>query len=218
MTQRRGAGQPSRRHRAGAARVRGVDSRPRLPCRPLANESRLRRDHRPAQRRQVHAPQPHRRREDRHRLGQAADHADADPRRRRTIPERRRWSFVDTPGIHRPLHRMNVRMVDAARRDAARSGRRDARASTRRRRPGTAIEFVSKLLKDVKIPVVLVLNKIDLVAKTRLLPVIERAAPVARVRRHRPGLGGDGRRRRGARTRAAREDARRASRSIRPTT
>src|ERR687884_1296670 len=23
--------------------------------------------------------------------------------------------FVDTPGIHRPLHRMNVRMVDAAR-------------------------------------------------------------------------------------------------------
>src|SRR6478752_375950 len=22
--------------------------------------------------------------------------------------------FVDTPGIHRPLHRMNVRMVDAA--------------------------------------------------------------------------------------------------------
>jgi GTP-binding protein Era len=23
-------------------------------------------------------------------------------------------AFVDTPGIHRPLHRMNVRMVDAA--------------------------------------------------------------------------------------------------------
>ena len=22
--------------------------------------------------------------------------------------------FLDTPGIHRPLHRMNVRMVDAA--------------------------------------------------------------------------------------------------------
>ena len=27
--------------------------------------------------------------------------------------------FVDTPGIHRPLHRLNVRMVDAARRNAA---------------------------------------------------------------------------------------------------
>ena len=25
-----------------------------------------------------------------------------------------RWLFIDTPGIHRPLHRLNVRMVDAA--------------------------------------------------------------------------------------------------------
>jgi GTP-binding protein Era len=34
-------------------------------------------------------------------------------------------------------------------------------------------QFVSKLLTDVTIPVVLVLNKIDLVQKARLLPVIE---------------------------------------------
>lgn len=80
--------------------------------------------------------------------------------------------FVDTPGIHRPLHRMNVRMVDAAVEtlhdvdvlvllvDASeRAGRGD--------------RFVLGLLRDVKIPVVLALNKIDLVRKSRLLPMID---------------------------------------------
>ena len=80
--------------------------------------------------------------------------------------------FVDTPGIHRPLHRMNVRMVDAA---VSSLGEVDAvmlvhDASTR---PGHGDHYVSKLLTDVTVPVVLVLNKIDLVAKTSLLPVIE---------------------------------------------
>jgi GTP-binding protein Era len=80
--------------------------------------------------------------------------------------------FVDTPGIHRPLHRMNVRMVDAAvetlREVDAVMVVHDA--STR---PGHGDHYVSKLLKDVTIPVILVLNKIDLVAKSKLLPVIE---------------------------------------------
>jgi GTP-binding protein Era len=80
--------------------------------------------------------------------------------------------FLDTPGIHRPLHRMNVRMVDAALGtirdvdilglvvDAAEpSGKGDA--------------FVLELLKDVKVPVFLLLNKIDLMKKSRLLPIIE---------------------------------------------
>ena len=42
---------------------------------------RLRLAHRPAQRRQVDAAQPHRRHEGRDRLRQAADHAEPDPRR-----------------------------------------------------------------------------------------------------------------------------------------
>jgi GTP-binding protein Era len=79
--------------------------------------------------------------------------------------------FVDTPGIHRPLHRMNVRMVDAA---VDTFGEVDVvvlvhDASTR---PGHGDQFVTRLLKDVDVPVVLVLNKIDLVAKARLLPLI----------------------------------------------
>src|SRR3954462_2232224 len=81
-------------------------------------------------------------------------------------------AFVDTPGIHRPLHRMNVRMVDAAVEtlrevDAVMMVHDDST------RAGHGDEFVSGLLRGIKIPVVLVLNKVDLIAKTRLLPLIE---------------------------------------------
>jgi GTP-binding protein Era len=83
--------------------------------------------------------------------------------------------FVDTPGIHRPLHRMNVRMVDAA----VETLREvdvvvlvvDASAPL-----GRGDEYVSGLLKNVRQPVVLALNKIDLVAKPKLLPLMERAS------------------------------------------
>jgi GTP-binding protein Era len=80
--------------------------------------------------------------------------------------------FVDTPGIHRPLHRMNVRMVDAAV-ETLREVDAVALVHDASTRPGHGDHYVSKLLTDVTIPVVLVLNKIDLVAKARLLPVIE---------------------------------------------
>jgi GTP-binding protein Era len=80
--------------------------------------------------------------------------------------------FVYTPGIHRPLHRMNVRMVDAA---VETLSDVDAvlyvhDASTR---AGHGDEYVTKLLAKVDVPVVLVLNKIDLVAKPKLLPLID---------------------------------------------
>ena len=81
--------------------------------------------------------------------------------------------FVDTPGIHRPLHRMNVRMVDAAL-ETLREVDVVGLVFDASTRPGSGDEYVSALLKDVKSPVVLVLNKIDLVAKSRLLPLIDR--------------------------------------------
>jgi GTP-binding protein Era len=80
--------------------------------------------------------------------------------------------FVDTPGIHRPLHRLNVRMVDAAV-ETLREVDLVALVFDASTRPGQGDEFVSRLLKDLKVPVVLVLNKIDLVAKNRLLPLME---------------------------------------------
>jgi GTP-binding protein Era len=48
--------------------------------------------------------------------------------------------FVDTPGIHRPLHRMNVRMVDIAV-DAMRRGRcgRPGRGRRRAARQGRSL-------------------------------------------------------------------------------
>jgi GTP-binding protein Era len=82
--------------------------------------------------------------------------------------------FVDTPGIHRPLHRLNVRMVDAAV-ETLREVDVVALVFDASTNPGRGDEYVSGLLKDVKVPIVLVLNKIDLVAKTKLLPLIERA-------------------------------------------
>jgi GTPase len=81
--------------------------------------------------------------------------------------------FLDTPGIHRPLHRMNVRMVDTAVQtikevdvlglvvDASEpSGKGD--------------RFVVDLVKDAAAPVFLILNKVDLIKKPRLLPIIDR--------------------------------------------
>lgn len=80
--------------------------------------------------------------------------------------------FVDTPGIHRPLHRLNVRMVDAAV-ETLREVDVVALIFDASTRPGQGDEYVSKLLTNIKVPVVLVLNKVDLVAKANLLPLIE---------------------------------------------
>ena len=80
--------------------------------------------------------------------------------------------FVDTPGIHRPLHRLNVRMVDAAV-DTLREVDLVTLVFDASTRPGHGDEFVSNLLRDLKVPAVLVLNKIDLVGKAKLLPLME---------------------------------------------
>jgi GTP-binding protein Era len=82
--------------------------------------------------------------------------------------------FVDTPGIHRPLHRLNVRMVDAAV-ETLREMDAVVLLFDASSRPGKGDEYVSSLLEGVTTPVVLALNKIDLVAKRKLLPLIELA-------------------------------------------
>ena len=82
--------------------------------------------------------------------------------------------FVDTPGIHRPLHRLNVRMVDAAV-ETLREVDVVALVFDASTRPGRGDEYVSNLLTNVKSPVVLVLNEIDLIVKSKLLPLMEGA-------------------------------------------
>ena len=81
--------------------------------------------------------------------------------------------FVDTPGIHRPLHRMNVRMVDAAV-DSLKEVDAVVLVHDASTKPGHGDEFVSKLVRNARVPVVLALNKIDLVKKSSLLPMIHR--------------------------------------------
>jgi GTPase len=87
--------------------------------------------------------------------------------------ERGQIVFVDTPGVHRPLHRMNVRMVDAAV-DAAGEVDLVAWIVDASESVGAGTQFVLDIVKKTNRPVVLVLNKIDRLAKPKLLPIIDR--------------------------------------------
>ena len=87
--------------------------------------------------------------------------------------------FLDTPGIHRPLHRMNVRMVDTAV-DTIKEVDVLGLVVDANEPSGKGDQFVFDLVKDAKAPVVLILNKVDLMKKTRLLPIIERYAKEGR--------------------------------------
>ncbi len=80
--------------------------------------------------------------------------------------------YLDTPGIHRPLHRMNVRMVDTA---VNTIGTVDVLCLLLdvSERAGHGDRFVIDLVKNTTTPVFLVLNKIDLVKKSRLLPIMD---------------------------------------------
>jgi GTP-binding protein Era len=80
--------------------------------------------------------------------------------------------FVDTPGVHKPTHRMNVRMVDVAL-DAMRDVDLLTLIVDVSVKPGPGDRHLLGLLKDVKTPAILALNKVDLIAKARLLPILD---------------------------------------------
>jgi GTP-binding protein Era len=87
-------------------------------------------------------------------------------------------TFLDTPGIHKPIHRMNERMMKSVRESMADVDLIllivDASASF-----GRGDEFTLELLKPVATKKFLLLNKIDRVAKRNLLPIIERYSKLA---------------------------------------
>lgn len=80
--------------------------------------------------------------------------------------------FLDTPGIHRPLHRMNVRMVDAAR-DTISEVDIVGLVVDVNEKLGGGDRYVFDMVKDLHKPVFLILNKIDLIKKPKLLPIME---------------------------------------------
>jgi GTP-binding protein Era len=81
--------------------------------------------------------------------------------------------FVDTPGIHKPTHRLNARMVDAAL-EAMRDVDVVVLVVDASVRPGRGDEYLLTMVKRLTVPVVLVLSKVDLVAKAKLLPMLDR--------------------------------------------
>ena len=85
--------------------------------------------------------------------------------------------FLDTPGIHRPLHRMNVRMVDAAV-DTMREVDLVCLIVDVTEPPGKGDRYMLDLVKDVKAPVFLILNKVDQIKKNRLLPLIQQYSAI----------------------------------------
>jgi GTP-binding protein Era len=80
--------------------------------------------------------------------------------------------FVDTPGVHKPTHRMNVRMVDVAL-EAMREVDVLCLVVDAAVKPGPGDRYLLNLVKDVKTPAILALNKVDLIAKPKLLPLID---------------------------------------------
>jgi GTP-binding protein Era len=82
-------------------------------------------------------------------------------------------TFLDTPGIHKPIHRMNERMMKAVRDSIADVDLVllivDASASF-----GRGEEFTLELLKPVSTKKFLLLNKIDRIQKKVLLPIMDR--------------------------------------------
>jgi len=81
--------------------------------------------------------------------------------------------FLDTPGIHKPIHRMNDRMMKAVRSSFNEVDVValivDASVAF-----GGGDEFTLELIKPLTKPKLLLLNKIDKVKKEDLLPQIER--------------------------------------------
>jgi GTP-binding protein Era len=83
--------------------------------------------------------------------------------------------FVDTPGVHKPLHRLNVRMVDAAL-DTLSEVDLVALVVDAAEPPGGGDRFLLDVVKRSRTPRILVLNKIDAVDKRTLLPRLEEYA------------------------------------------
>lgn len=86
-------------------------------------------------------------------------------------------ALLDTPGLHRPWHRLNKRMVRAAL-DTVQDADLLAVMVDGRKMPGAGDRAVIKQVfsspdRSESLPVFLLVNKIDLIRKPKVLPVLE---------------------------------------------
>ena len=80
--------------------------------------------------------------------------------------------FLDTPGIHRPGHRLNDRMMEEVY-DCLRSVDLVIQVVDASESYGKGEEYVLNLVQRTKKPAFLVLNKVDLINRGKVLPVLE---------------------------------------------
>src|SRR5262245_43526406 len=86
--------------------------------------------------------------------------------------------FIDTPGVHKPIHRMNEHMMKSVR-DSINDADIVVLIVDCSEPYGRGDEFTLELVKGAKTRRFLVLNKIDLIAKKNVLPVIDRYSKLA---------------------------------------
>ncbi len=80
--------------------------------------------------------------------------------------------FIDTPGIHKAKTLLNRRLVDTAR-GALSDADVVLFVVSAEKEPGSDDEFILTTLRPVEVPVILVINKIDLVTREKLLSLID---------------------------------------------
>lgn len=81
--------------------------------------------------------------------------------------------FLDTPGIHKPIHKMNSLMMDSVR-EAMSEVDVLALLVDVTEPFGKGDQFTLELIKPLQVPKLLLLNKIDRIKKQDLLPVMEK--------------------------------------------
>ncbi|MFZ5640299.1 MAG: GTPase Era [Bacillota bacterium] len=81
--------------------------------------------------------------------------------------------FIDTPGIHKPKHKLGEFMVRVAQNVLHEVDVILFLAEANQPPAGPGDRYIIEQLKETETPVILVLNKIDLVARQELLPLID---------------------------------------------
>lgn len=81
--------------------------------------------------------------------------------------------FIDTPGIHKPKHKLGEYMLKAAE-NTLREVDVIFFVVDATEEFGAGEKYILELLSSVKTPVMLLVNKIDKVEKTKLLPIIQK--------------------------------------------
>jgi GTP-binding protein Era len=81
--------------------------------------------------------------------------------------------FVDNPGIHKPLHKLNKRMMNIVY-SSLETSDLICLLIDAAQKFGHGDQFVIDTLKEISTPLILLINKVDIVRKDRLLPIIDR--------------------------------------------